>query len=226
MIVKKKTLLSWSSGKDSAWTLWQLQQDPDIDLAGLFTVVNKSRQRVAMHAVRIELLKQQADMAGLPLTLIEIPEPCTDAEYQQIMGDFTIQLKTQDVTHCAFGDLYLEDIRAYRVKMLEGTGVEPLFPLWQTPTDELSKTMLDNGLKAIITSVDPKQIDASMIGRFYDAKFIADLPESADPCGENGEFHSFVFDGPMFKQAIDVTLGEVVERGGFYYADVLLDNKV
>jgi uncharacterized protein (TIGR00290 family) len=219
---KKKTLLSWSSGKDSAWTLYQLQQDKDIELVGLVTTVNETHQRVAMHAVRVALLKEQATAANLSLHIINIPHPCSNEVYNQAMNGFFDSIEGQGITHMAFGDLYLEDVRQYRIENLKATGLEPLFPLWLKPTDQLAQEMLAGGLKTRITCVDPKQLSPSFAGREFNQNFLDDLPESVDPCGENGEFHSFAYAGPMFKQAINTQLGEVVERDGFVFADLIL----
>lgn len=221
---KKKTLLSWSSGKDSAWTLYQLQQDDGIELVGLVTTVNQTHQRVAMHAVRVSLLEQQAEAAGLPLHIINIPHPCSNEIYNKAMEDFFKSIEGQGITHMAFGDLYLEDIRQYRIDNLKKTSLAPLFPLWLKPTDVLAQAMLAGGLKTRITCVDPKQLSASFVGREFNQAFLDDLPETVDPCGENGEFHSFAYDGPMFKQPIKIQLGETVERDGFVFADLLPEN--
>ncbi|ORU90953.1 MAG: ATP-binding protein [Cycloclasticus sp. symbiont of Poecilosclerida sp. N] len=219
---EKKTLLSWSSGKDSAWTLYQLQQDDDVELLGLVTTVNETHQRVAMHAVRVELLKQQAKAVNLPLHIINIPHPCSNEIYNQAMADFFASIDGQGVTHMAFGDLYLEDIRQYRVDNLKRTGLEPLFPLWLKPTAQLAKDMLAAGLKTRITCVDPKQLSANFCGREFNQHFLKDLPAGVDPCGENGEFHSFAYAGPMFEHEINIISGEVVERDGFVFADLML----
>jgi len=216
----KKTLLSWSSGKDSAWTLYQLQQDDDIELVGLVTTVNETHQRVAMHAVRVELLKQQAQAAGLPLHIINIPHPCTNEIYNQAMNGFFDSIKGKGITHMAFGDLYLEDVRQYRIDNLKNTGLQPLFPLWLKPTKQLAQEMLAGGLKTHITCVNPKQLPASFAGREFNQAFLNDLPDDVDPCGENGEFHSFAHAGPMFKQPINIIAGDVVERDGFVFADL------
>ncbi|PHS73777.1 MAG: ATP-binding protein [Cycloclasticus sp.] len=218
---KKRVLLSWSSGKDSAWALYQLQQDDDIELVGLVTTVNETHQRVAMHAVRVELLKQQAKAAELRLHIINIPHPCSNEQYNEAMNNFFASIEGQGITHMAFGDLYLEDIRQYRVDNLKSTGLEPLFPLWLKPTEQLAKAMLEGGLKTRITCVDPKQLPASFCGREFNQQFLSDLPDGVDPCGENGEFHSFAYAGPMFKHTISIAAGEVVERDGFVFADLL-----
>lgn len=219
--MKKKTIISWSTGKDSAWSTYQLQQRDDIELVGCLCTINQEFQRTAMHAVRVELLHAQAQALNLPLTIIELPFPCSNEQYQNIMAQATQTLIDQGVEQMSFGDLYLQDIREYREKNLAGTGIKPIFPLWQKPTATLAVDMIAGGLKTVITCVDPKQLDASFAGRIFDQSFLADLPAGVDPCGENGEFHTFVFDGPMFSSAIAIEVGEVVERDGFVFADVL-----
>ena len=219
--MKKKTLLSWSSGKDAAWALYKLQKDPDVEVAGLFCTVNKTANRVAMHNSRVELLKRQAESIGLPMELIEIPNPCSDAEYGRIMGQFVEKAKAEKIDCFAFGDLFLEDIRTYREEKMKDTGIKILFPLWNIPTGELANEMIQNGLKAITVSIDPKQIPPEFIAKEFDQEFLDSLPESIDPCGENGEFHTFVFDGPMFKEKIEIVEGEVFHRDGFTFADIL-----
>lgn len=219
--MKRKTLMSWSSGKDSAWALYQLQQDDSVELAGLFCTVNKEFGRVAMHGVRNELLQRQADSIGLPLTMIELPFPCSNTDYEKIMGGFVKQCKADGVDCFAFGDLFLQDVRKYREDNLRDTGIEVIFPIWETPTHLLSRQMIEAGLKTVVTCIDPRQTPKEFAGREYTADFLDELPDTVDPCGENGEFHSFVFDGPMFNQKIDVEVGEIVERDGFVFADVL-----
>lgn len=219
--MKRKTLLSWSSGKDSAWALHVLRQQPDVDVVGLFCTINAEFNRVAMHAVRVELLQEQARSVGLPLRMIQIPYPCSNAEYEVVMNAFIDEAKKQDVECFAFGDLFLEDIRKYREDRLKGTGITAIFPIWNMPTRELSRTMVSSGLKARITCVDPKRLAAGFAGREYDESFLEDIPASVDPCGENGEFHSFAFDGPMFRYPIETSLGEIVDRDGFVFADLL-----
>ena len=218
--MKKKVLMSWSSGKDSAWALYKLQQDPTVEIIGLFSTVNSEFDRVAMHGVRVELLKRQAESIGLPIELIEIPYPCSNEEYEKVMSAFVEQAKAKDIECFAFGDLYLEDIRQYRVDKLQNTGIEPIFPVWGIPTDSLSKDMISSGLRTIITCIDPRKISKEFAGREYTNDFISDLPAGVDPCGENGEFHSFVFDGPMFTKPIEIEVGEVVTRDDFVFADV------
>jgi len=216
----KKTLLSWSSGKDSAWALYKLQQDPEIDLVGLFSTVNSEFSRVAMHATRIQLLHQQAENTGLPIEIIELPYPCTNDEYENRMNSFISKARKSNIECIAFGDLFLEEVRNYREEKLQGTGIKPVFPVWGIPTDTLSREMVSSGLKSIITCVDPKQIPKEFAGRFYDEAFLNDLPDGVDPCGEKGEFHSFVFDGPMFEKPVNISLGDIVHRDGFVFADI------
>ncbi len=217
----KKTMLSWSSGKDSAWTLHVMRQDPDIAIDGLFSTINQEFDRVAMHAVRVALLQQQSDSIGLPIQLISIPYPCSDAEYAKIMSGFVEREIERGVECFAFGDLYLEDIREYREKSLSGSGITPIFPIWGSDTRVLSATMLESGLRAQITCVDPSQLAPKFCGREYDASFLADLPPDVDPCGEKGEFHSFAFDGPMFGHKIDIEVGETTTRDKFVFTDLL-----
>jgi uncharacterized protein (TIGR00290 family) len=220
MTARAKVLLSWSSGKDSAWTLHLLRQRPDVDVVGLLTTVNRLHDRVAMHAVRRRLLEAQADAVGLPLWPVEIPSPCSNAEYEAAMSTAVARARGDGVTHMAFGDLFLEDIRAYREAKLAGTGITPLFPLWQIPTAELARDMLRGGVEAHLTCIDPKKLSASFAGRRWDEALLGDLPPDVDPCGENGEFHTFVAAGPMFRRALSVQKGEVVERDGFVFADL------
>ena len=217
----KKTLLSWSSGKDCAWALHVLRQNPDIDVAGLFCTVNQAFSRVAMHGVRTELLQQQARHAGLPLRIIEIPYPCSNEMYAEAMRAFVDTAKADGVAQFAFGDIFLEDVRRYREERLAGSGIAPVFPLWGHATRELSKTMIAAGLKATITCLNPKHVPKTFAGRDYSAAFVDQLPAGVDPCGENGEFHTFAFDGPMFTAPVAMTVGETVERDGFVFTDLL-----
>ncbi len=217
----KKVLLSWSSGKDCAWSLHLLRQQPDIEVAGLVTTFNAAANRVAMHAVRRSLVEAQAERTGLPLRAIDLPWPCTNADYEKIMQGVCDRAVAEGFHAVAFGDLFLEDVRAYRVKQMESTGLELLFPAWGIPTADLAREMIDAGIKAKITCVDPAKLNPSFAGRDFDAKFLADLPPNIDPCGENGEFHSFVYDAPVFASPIPVTTGEIVTRDGFVFADVL-----
>ena len=217
----KKTLLSWSSGKDSAWALHVLRQQSEVEVVGLITTVNQLYQRISIHAVRLELLQLQAEAFGLPLNIIELPSPCTNSEYEAAMEKFIAEAKQQGVECIAFGDLFLEDIKEYREAKLSGTGITPLFPLWRMPTDELAKEMISSGLRAVVTCIVPRQLDASFAGREFNEQFLRDLPANVDPCGERGEFHTFAFDGPMFRKPVPIVLGEINEREGFVYADLL-----
>jgi uncharacterized protein (TIGR00290 family) len=219
--MKKKTLLSWSSGKDSAWALHSLQQDPGIELLGLFTVMNENYQRVSMHATRLEVLRRQADAAGLPLQTIFLPDPCTMEQYADTMRGFVLESVAKGIECMAFGDLFLEDIRDYRVKQLKGTGIEPLFPLWGRPTRELAEQMLAAGLEAYVSSVDLSKLPSHFAGRKWSRALIEEMPRGCDPCGENGEIHTVVTGGPMFQHAVAVRVSEVVERNGFAYADII-----
>jgi len=220
-VTAKKTLLSWSSGKDSAWTLHVLRQRSDVEVVGLMTTVNQLYQRIAIHAVRLELLERQAESVGLPLHIINLPYPCTNSQYEQAMEEFVRESRQQGIEGMAFGDLFLADIKEYREAKLSGTGITPSFPLWQTPTDELAKEMISSGLRAVVTCVDPQQLPASFAGREFTEQFVIDLPVQVDPCGERGEFHTFAFDGPMFDSPVDIEVGEIAKRDGFVYADVL-----
>ncbi|MGH8107412.1 MAG: ATP-binding protein [Arenimonas sp.] len=219
--MSRRTLLSWSSGKDSAWALHVLQQDPLIDVVGLFCTVNKAFDRVAMHGVRVELLQQQAASAGLRLYIIEIPFPCNNNEYADAMASFIETARKESIECFAFGDLFLEDVRQYRETNLDGTGITPLFPLWGIPTKQLSGEMIAGGLRAVITCLDPRRLSEKFAGREYNDSFLGDLPDDIDPCGEYGEFHTFAFDGPMFQNPIEISLGETVHRDGFVFTDFL-----
>jgi uncharacterized protein (TIGR00290 family) len=217
----KRVLLSWSSGKDSAWTLHVLRQRPDLEIAGLLTTVNAAFDRVAMHSTRRSVLEMQAHAVGLPLITIPLPWPCPNEEYERIMAAACRDALAQRITAIAFGDLFLQDIRAYRERQLQGTGLEPLFPLWQIPTDQLALCMVDGGLRAKLVCVDPAKLSPEFAGREFDDRLLSDLPPTVDPCGENGEFHTCVYAGPMFDQAIPVMTGERVLRDGFWFCDVL-----
>ncbi|ATL97570.1 ATP-binding protein [Aeromonas sp. CA23] len=218
---KTKVLLSWSSGKDSAWALHTLRQDPAIEVVGLFTTLNQAFERVAMHGVRKQLLMQQAECVGLPLTAIDLPWPCTNEDYARIMTDFIAGVVAEGIHQMAFGDLFLEDVRAYREKQLLGTGIEPLFPLWGSDTAKLAQQMMAAGLRARISTLDPKKLDASLGGHEFDPALLAALPAGVDPCGENGEFHTLAWDGPMFHRPLAIRVGETVLRDGFVFTDLL-----
>jgi uncharacterized protein (TIGR00290 family) len=219
---RTKALLAWSSGKDSAWTLHVLRREhPEVDVVGLLTTVNQAFDRVAMHAVRRDLLAAQAAAVGLPLMTVEIPYPCSNAEYEAAMAAAMERARADGITAVAFGDLFLEDVRRYREDRMRGTGLTPLFPIWGIPTDALARRMIDGGLRARLTCVDPRKLPAAFAGRDFDAALLRDLPADVDPCGERGEFHSFAYDGPMFERPVSIRGGEVVERDGFVFADLL-----
>ena len=215
-----KCLVSWSSGKDSAWMVHVLRQS-GVELGGVLTTVNEVHQRVAMHAVRVELLQAQADALGLPLRQIPIPSPCPNEVYERAMAGAVERAVSEGFTHVAFGDLFLEDIRRYREERLAGTGLTPMFPLFGADTAALARTMVAGGLRARLTCVNPKVVDRRFAGREFDSALLDELPPSVDPCGERGEFHSFAYAGPMFDKPIAIASGEVVERDGFVFADVL-----
>ena len=220
----KRVLLSWSSGKDSAWSLYRLQQDPTVEVVGLLTTFNSQFKRSAIHGVRQQLVRLQAQAAHLPLIEVPLPWPCTNQQYETIMGaamdDASDQLQMDAV---AFGDLYLEDIRNYREQQMAATGLELLFPLWQIPTRELAEQMISGGLKASVTCLYPRSLSEGFAGKEFTRQLLEQLPEAVDPGGENGEFHTFAWDGPMFERPIPVVAGEVVKREGFVYADLLLE---
>jgi uncharacterized protein (TIGR00290 family) len=220
---KSKVLLSWSSGKDCAWALHVLRRQPDLEVVGLLTTFNEAFDRVAMHAVRRELVEAQAAAAGLPLVPIMLPHPCSNEIYEARMRAAVAEAKSRGVTHMAFGDLFLADIREYRVKRLDGSGIEPLFPIWGAAEDtpDLASRLLEADLGAVLTCVDPKQLDVKFLGRRYDASLLAELPAGVDPCGERGEFHTFCYRSPEFATDIPVTTGEAVERDGFWFVDIL-----
>jgi uncharacterized protein (TIGR00290 family) len=222
--VTRRVLLSWSSGKDSAWALHQLRQLDDVDVVGLLTTFNEAADRVAMHAVRRQLVEAQAAATGVPLWPVLLPWPCPNAAYEALMDVALARARSEGVSHVAFGDLFLEDIRSYREERMRGTGLEPLFPLWSAGRDTpaLARRMLDAGLRAVLTCVDPQQLADSFAGRIYDTDLLASLPPDVDPCGERGEFHTFCFAGPMFSSAIAVEVGERSRRDGFCFADVRL----
>jgi uncharacterized protein (TIGR00290 family) len=225
-MARTRVLLSWSGGKDSAWALHLLRQDPAYEVIGLLTTVNQHFGRVAMHGFRERLLELQAEAAGLPLWKIPLPWPCSNEVYESQMASACARAIAERIDAVAFGDLFLEDIRAYREAKLAGTGLQPLFPCWQIPTDELARQMIASGMRAHLVCINPKHLDRSFAGRLFDASLLADLPAAVDPCGERGEFHTFVSAGPMFahgglSRSIEVERGETVERDGFVYADLL-----
>jgi len=215
-------ILSWSSGKDSAWSLHELRALAGAEVRALITSFNEQADRVAMHAVRRELVQAQADAAGLPLVEVGLPWPCSNEDYEQVFGQALQSAATKfNVTKIAFGDLYLADIRSYRERQMSDLGLDPLFPLWQRPTAQLARDMIAGGLRATLTCVDPTRLDPAFVGRDFDAALLDELPNDVDPCGENGEFHTFTWSGPMFDQSVDIRLGEKVTRDGFCFADVV-----
>jgi uncharacterized protein (TIGR00290 family) len=218
---KPNAWLAWSTGKDSAWALHRVRQQNEIEIVALLTTVNRTHARVAMHAVRETLLEAQAEAASLPLVKVPIPSPCRNAEYEDAMSAAMDRARAEGVAHVVFGDLFLQDIRKYREEQLAKCGMIPIFPLWDLKTAQLARDMIAGGLSAYVTCVDPKQLDPGFAGRKFDAQFLADLPPHVDPCGENGEFHTFASAGPMFRQPIKVERGKIVERDGFVFADLL-----
>jgi len=220
-MTRPRAVLSWSSGKDSAWMLHVLRQQAVHDIVGLVTTINTSAERVAMHAVRTDLLMAQAAAVGLPLWPVPIPSPCSNAQYEAAMRMVIERARAAEVTVFGFGDLFLQDIRAYRERQLAGSGLTPVFPLWLSPTDVLAREMVAGGLRAYLTCVDPTQLPARFAGRSFDLVLLNELPVGIDPCGERGEFHTFAHAGPMFREALAVRVGDTVTRDGFVFADVL-----
>jgi uncharacterized protein (TIGR00290 family) len=217
----KRVVLSWSSGKDAAWALGVLRRDPTLEVVGLLSAFNAAFDRVAVHAVRRPLVEDQARAAGLPLKAVELPWPCPNEEYDRLMAEACASLAAGGVQAVAFGDLFLEAVRRYREQRLGSTGLEPLFPLWGLDTARLAREMLDGGLQAIVTCVDPSRLDPSYAGRAFDHSFLDSLPAGIDPCGENGEFHSFATRAPCFSRPVGVRPGETVRRDGFVFADLI-----
>jgi uncharacterized protein (TIGR00290 family) len=216
-----KVLVSWSSGKDSGWMMHVLRSGGMGSPAALLTSINEAADRVAMHGVRTEVLRAQAEAAGLPLVVVPLPSPCPNEIYEARMAAACRAAVAEGFTHVAFGDLFLEDVRRYREERLSGSGLTPIFPLWGRPTAALAREMIEGGLEARLTCVDPRTIPASLAGRAYDTALLDDLPADADPCGERGEFHTCVLAGPMFSKRIDVEVGVTVERDGFVFADLV-----
>jgi uncharacterized protein (TIGR00290 family) len=212
--------LAWSSGKDSAWALHTAQLEGCVDVVGLLTTVTEPYDRVSMHGVRVELLEAQAASAGLPLVKVPIPAPCPNEVYERAMAKALGQAREAGITRILFGDLFLEDIRAYRERQLNGTGIRPMFPLWGRPTADLAEQMISGGLVAHVTCLDPRKMPRELVGRRFDRSLLAELPDGVDPCAENGEFHTCVTAGPMFRRPIAATVGKVVERDGFLFADL------
>jgi uncharacterized protein (TIGR00290 family) len=217
----ERAWMSWSSGKDSALALHRARRDPELDVVGMVCTVNTEADRVAMHAVRRELLLAQADRLRLPIHVVELPWPCPNDVYEKLMADAIDTAVADGVSRMVFGDLFLADIREYREQMLAPTPISPVFPLWQEPTGALAREMIDSGIRAVLTCVDPQQLAGEFAGRAFDADLLSELPAAVDPCGENGEFHTFVWDAPGFASRIAFDLGEVIERDGFVFADLL-----
>jgi uncharacterized protein (TIGR00290 family) len=218
-----RTWLSWSSGKDSAWTLHTLRQESVYEVVGLLTTVNSAYDRVAMHGTRASVLRAQAAAAGLPLIELPLPWPCSNAQYEAVMRDACAAAICEGVEAMAFGDLYLEDVRRYREERLAGTGITPVFPLWGRDTGALVHEMLDGGLRARVTCVDPRKLPASFAGRELDASLLRELPPGTDPCAENGEFHTCAYAGPMFAKPLSLLPGAVEQHGDFVFADFTLE---
>jgi uncharacterized protein (TIGR00290 family) len=221
MTSRPKALISWSSGKDSAFSLHEVRLAGEFEVVGALTTVTENFGRVSIHGVREEVLRAQLDAAGLPPTIVPIPYPCPNEIYEARMGEAIMRAKAVGITHMIFGDLFLEDIRKYREEKLQGTGITPVFPLWLRPTPQLARDMIASGLETWIATVDLKKLPAAFAGRRFDAQLLADLPAGVDPCGENGEFHTCVVGGPMFTKPLPVAPGERVERDGYAYCDLL-----
>jgi len=220
-MTRPKALLSWSSGKDAAWALHVLRQKGEMEVVGLLTTTNEAFERVAMHGVREELLEAQAQAAGLPLWKVPLPWPCSNEAYEARMAGACSRALGEGIEVMAFGDLFLEDVRDYRIQKLAGTGLKPVFPLWGADTAALAREMTTGGLRAILACVDPRVLSATFAGRDFDTALLSELPASVDPCGERGEFHTFAWDGPMFNHPVSLRRGVVVERDGFIFADLL-----
>lgn len=215
----RKLLLSWSSGKDSAWALHLLRESGEYEVTGLLTTLNQAFDRVAMHSTRRALVEAQANAAGLPLQAVPLPWPCSNQHYEAAMRQACDGALSCGIEAMAFGDLFLEDVRRYREERLRGTGITPIFPVWGIDTSRLAREMISSGLRARLVCIDPKKLPAEFAGRDFDADLLRDLPPGVDPCGENGEFHSCVYDGPMFSRPIALDAGEIIDRDGFIYAD-------
>jgi uncharacterized protein (TIGR00290 family) len=220
--MKPRALIAWSSGKDSAWTLHRVRLAGEMEVVGALTTITENFGRVSMHGVRQEILEAQCAAANLPLYPVTIPFPCPNEIYEQRMADAMRAAREQGIARIVFGDLFLEDIRAYREAKLRGSGIEPVFPLWKIPTEALAREMIAGGLKARVVTLDPNKVPRELAGAAFDESLLAALPAGVDPCAENGEFHTCVTGGPMFEKNLNVTAGEVVERDGFVFADLKL----
>jgi uncharacterized protein (TIGR00290 family) len=219
---RPKALISWSSGKDSAFALHEVRRSGEFDVVGALTSVTETFGRVSIHGVRQEILQAQCEAVGLPSRIVPIPYPCPNEMYEARMGEAVAKAVQDGITHMIFGDLFLADVRAYREQKLAGTGITPVFPLWGRPTRELAQAMIASGLEAYLATVDLKKLPAEFAGRSFDTQLLANLPDGIDPCGENGEFHTCVVAGPIFTRRIPVTAGERVERDGYGYCDLVL----
>lgn len=222
---RPRAVVSWSTGKDAAWSLVEVQRAGELEVAGILTTVTTGFDRVSMHGVRRSVLDVQAKALGLPVYPVEIPHPCPNEVYERAMGAAVARLRADGIERMVFGDLYLEDVRRYREDRLRGTGIEPVFPLWGRPTRALAESMIAGGLRAVLVCVDPRRLPRSFAGRTFDRPFLDDLPPGVDPCGENGEFHSCVVAGPMWRGALPVRPGAVVERDGFVFADLVPESE-
>ncbi len=217
----KRILLSWSSGKDSAWSLHVLRRNVQYEVVGLLTTFNEEADRVAMHAVRRDLVERQAAAARLPLWSVPLPWPCSNEKYESLMAQTCAKAIAAGIEGIAFGDLFLEDVRAYREKQLKGTGLDPVFPLWGQPTSDLARDIIASGTRAKLTCVDTSKLDSSFLGCEFDEKLLSAFRDCVDPCGEKGEFHTFVYEGPMFGAPIPVSLGTTIFRDQFAFADLM-----
>jgi uncharacterized protein (TIGR00290 family) len=221
---RSRALISWSSGKDSAFALHEMRRSGEFEIVGALTTVSETFERVAIHGVRQQILRAQCAAAGLPQWIVPIPYPCPNEVYEARTAEAVARAVADGITHMIFGDLYLADIRAYREQKLAGTGITPVFPLWERPTGELARAMIASGLEAYVATVDIKKLPAEFAGRKFDAQLLADLPDGTDPCGENGEFHTCVVAGPMFSHRLAVTTGERVTRDGYAYCDLVMES--
>ena len=219
--MREPVLFCWSGGKDSAVALDELRRDSRYEIAALLTTVTEPFDRISMHGVRRELLERQASSLGLSLEIVLIPASCTNEIYESRMEAALLRFKSRGIRHVAFGDIFLEDLRQYREGNLARVGMHALFPIWKRPTDELARDFIGRGFRAFTVCVDPRKLDESFAGREIDLDFLARLPAEVDPCGENGEFHSFVFDGPGFRETVAVHIGEIARRDGFIFCDLL-----
>ncbi len=223
---RPKALMSWSSGKDSAFALHRVRQQGDLEIIGLLTTVSAEHRRVSMHGVREELLDAQAEALGMPCTKVRIPSPCANSVYEALMTATLTAARALGVTQVVFGDLFLQDIRSYREARLRDLGLQGVFPLWNSDTAALARQMIQGGLQARLTCIDPRKLEDRFVGRSFDESLLRELPTGVDPCGENGEFHTFASGGPMFQRAIDVSVGQIVLREGFLFADLTPVNSI